>query len=105
MADAIIEATEPVEIPATITTVYDRWKIPRIELTEDPITLVRRADIIAAKGNATTTSDRPQDRVNIVIPNLLAEFANDPEALQWLALVEQLLGGLITKALVKRGVK
>lgn len=102
---APIPSTVPVVVPPSGGATYDRWGVPRLAVTQDEATGVIAVALTAVRGDALTFSPRPADRIELAIPDLLARFAADPEAL---AAIQAVMGGLLLlagKELTARGVR
>jgi hypothetical protein len=92
MAD--IEATNPIEIPATEAKVYDKWVTERLVFEGDGITRPMAAEAFLVPGFRKEDGSwdlYPEGRKNIFIPDLWAEVSSREDFATALAAVQNAL--------------
>ncbi len=92
MAD--IEATTPIEIPATVAKTYDKWVVERLVFEGDGISRPLAAEAFMVPGfrkEDDTWELYPEGRKNIFIPDVWAIIPERPDFAAALAAVQSAL--------------
>lgn len=101
---AAIPASNPVVIDPVPGATFDRWGVPRVSITAHEQTGQVAVMFTAVRGDAAGYSTRPEDRVELALPDLIERFGADPEALQ---AIQQITAGILLlagKELADRGI-
>lgn len=101
MADEVIPvpASAPVTVPETV---YDRWDWLSVALSVNEATGKVSVGSNVCRANAEGFSPRRADRHNIQIPDLVARFKDNPEALAAIAAAKAAILVVVKAELEKR---